>query len=326
MASPSDNFLLFGANCKETHEVVVKFCKFLAEQCQAIEEKTYSFGGMGVKFSFELVPSDMKFLAFINGELSNSATYFSSFANVSTSDLSCVQGKFGKTLDCKWKPWGYNARVDVACKVSQFKAKLSDKLTPITQRKKVTQFIANLKSRQEFKPLIGPLCEKAVLEPLHLKNNAVQKLYNQLLKLALANSNLAPNISSLTDIHECSMRRFLVALEVDVKAIRLKKQLVKWLFEERTHDKSFTYRFTGKDSRLVLLGFMHLVIAIRGNSTDVKLITKLLIFVFVALRLQKSISLFSMYHFSEEKVEKLFVATSEYWSAFVSFWLFTFPK
>lgn len=88
MASPNDNFLLFGANCKETNEVVVKFCKFLAEQCQTIEEKTYSLGGMRVKFSFELVPSDMKILAFMNGEQSNSATYFSNFANVSTSDLS----------------------------------------------------------------------------------------------------------------------------------------------------------------------------------------------------------------------------------------------
>jgi hypothetical protein len=76
VASPNDNFLLFGANCKETHNVVIKFCNLLAEQCLAIEKETYSLCGMSVKFTFELVPSDMKFLAFINGELSNSAHTF----------------------------------------------------------------------------------------------------------------------------------------------------------------------------------------------------------------------------------------------------------
>ena len=57
----------------------------------------------------------------------------------------------------------------------------------------------------------------------------------------------------------------VVALEVYVKATRLKKQLLKWLLEDRKHDKPFTYRFTGKDSRLILHGFMHLVSAIKAK-------------------------------------------------------------
>ena len=117
-------------------------------------------------------------------------------------------------------------RINVATKVTTFKAKLSKKLSAPTERKKVTQFIASQKARQEFEPFIGPLCDKAVLEPLHLKNNAVQKLHNQLLKLALANSNLQGNISSVTEMPNCSMKRYLAALEVDVKATRLKNQLV----------------------------------------------------------------------------------------------------
>ena len=197
VASPNDNFLLFGANCKETHEAVIRFAKLLNEQCLAIESKTYTLCEKTVKFTFELVPSDMKFLAFINGELSNSATYFSSFANVSTNDLSSLEGQFGTDLDCRWKRWSYNFRIKVAHKVTQFKAKLSKNLSTPTKRKKVTQFIASEKARQEFEPFIGPLCEKAVLEPLHLKNNAVQKLHNEMLKLALANSNLPGNISSV---------------------------------------------------------------------------------------------------------------------------------
>lgn len=96
-----------------------------------------------------------------------------------------------------------------------------------------------------------------------------------------------------------SIKRYIVALEVDVKATRLKKRLVKWLLEDRKHDEPFTYRFTGKDSRLILHGFMHLVSAIRGKSTDAKLLVKLLIIIFIALRLREAISLFSMYHFSK---------------------------
>ena len=38
-------------------------------------------------FCFELIPSDMKFLATLNSELSNSATFPSTFANVKLDDI-----------------------------------------------------------------------------------------------------------------------------------------------------------------------------------------------------------------------------------------------
>ena len=105
VASPNDNFLLFGANCKETHEVVKLFCKLLTDNCAAIEQRTFNVGDVQVKFTFDLFPSDMKFLAFVNGELSNSANYFSSFANVKSDDLKgtgCLKGEFGTDPKCKW--------------------------------------------------------------------------------------------------------------------------------------------------------------------------------------------------------------------------------
>ena len=46
-------------------------------------------------------------------------------------------------------------------------------------------------------------------------------------------------------------------MEQDVKAGRMKKQLGKWLLEDRVKDKDFSYRLTGKDSRLILHGFMY---------------------------------------------------------------------
>ena len=78
-------------------------------------------------------------------------------------------------------------------------------------------------------PAIGVLCEKEIIEPLHLKNNAVQKLYSQMLLLALADNSLSNKITSVADITECSVKRYLHALENEVKAKRLKKQLVKLL-------------------------------------------------------------------------------------------------
>ena len=126
-----------------------------------------------VTLTFELIPSDMKFLAFLNGELNNAATYFSSFANVSKEDCFTMNGKFGPANDCKWKPWSYKERLRIAKQVESFKAKLPTHLAASTKRT-ITQFIASKKSRQEFQPLIEKLCDKEIVEPLHLKNNGVQ--------------------------------------------------------------------------------------------------------------------------------------------------------
>ena len=212
VASPNDNFLLFGANCKETDEVVDKFAKQLKDQIAAIESKNYFIGDLPVTFSCELVPSDIKFLALLNGELSNSAKYFSSFANASTSDLRSLEGDFGISSDCKWKQWDFDDRLSIARKVSAFQQKIPKKLAKSTKRAKVTQFIENQKSRQKFEPLIGKLCDKQVLKPLHLKNNAVQKLHGDLLSLAIARSNLPVKIVSLSEL---PITRFLDALTHD---------------------------------------------------------------------------------------------------------------
>ena len=114
---------------------------------------------------------------------------------------------------------------------------------------------------------------KEVVEPLHLKNNGVQHFQAMLLDLAISVSNLPKKLSSLDDLPSNSaMSRYLKAMEQDVKAGRMKKQLGRWLLEDRAKDKDFTYRLTGKDSRLILHGFMYLVKAIQGDSNDPKLI------------------------------------------------------
>jgi hypothetical protein len=73
---------LAGANCGEDHIVMKRFVKKLIHDIQSIETKTFLGKGYSVKFSLDLFPSDMKFLASYSGELSNVAHYFSSFGNV----------------------------------------------------------------------------------------------------------------------------------------------------------------------------------------------------------------------------------------------------
>ncbi|XP_066914989.1 uncharacterized protein [Clytia hemisphaerica] len=52
----------------------------------------------------------MKMLAFLAGELSNGATYFSTFANVSSNNMSDIDKRFGLHKKADWKPFVYKDR------------------------------------------------------------------------------------------------------------------------------------------------------------------------------------------------------------------------
>ena len=127
-----------------------------------IEKQVFSVNVNGtvesVKFCIAELPNDMKMLAFLAGELSNSAKYFSTFANVSTDNYKDVSGSFGHGGSNTWKPWKYSERVSVAKAIVNMKKKVeTQNIKPATKRTKITAFIAQKKSRQEFVPLVGKL-------------------------------------------------------------------------------------------------------------------------------------------------------------------------
>lgn len=115
IASERECFLIAGAICSESHISMIRYCQKLMKEIGNIENQIYNIlsdGGENfqVKFTFDLVPSDMKWASFFSGELPNSAFYFSPFGNVNDDDKNTVNGSLGTDADCTWQPWDYNER------------------------------------------------------------------------------------------------------------------------------------------------------------------------------------------------------------------------
>lgn len=80
--SDRDNFLLCGANCSENYPSMKHYARKLMQDIAHIETQSYIIRGFKCKFTVELVPSDMKWLSTMSGELNNTAYYFSPFGDV----------------------------------------------------------------------------------------------------------------------------------------------------------------------------------------------------------------------------------------------------
>jgi hypothetical protein len=156
------------------HPAVTKYISMITKEIDEFEKASFNINNMVIKFKFAELPNDMKMLAYLAGELPNSAKYFSTFGNVCNDDVHDVSKTFGPAPSNTWKPWDYKQRLCIANKVRVFKTKLTKKPgTEQTKRSKVTAFIAGCKSRQEFDPPIGRLIDRVHADPLHVKNSGV---------------------------------------------------------------------------------------------------------------------------------------------------------
>lgn len=129
-----------------------------------IEKDVFTLSSSGqsfdVKFRLGEFPNEMKMVAFLARELSNSAKFFSSFAYVSSDNGENINGTFGNQEENDWKPWKYSARVNISKKVEAEKKKMSKKkLAESTKRSNITNFISSCNSRQEFVPPIRELVD-----------------------------------------------------------------------------------------------------------------------------------------------------------------------
>lgn len=166
LKSESENFLLAGANCSESHLCMQRYAKKLVHDMNIIANKDYQINGSNVKFSFELLPSDMKWLASMGGELSNAAYCFSSFGNVCEETKATINGSLGKGDHNTWQPWSYEKRLKVAAKVVERKQQLQGSTyAESTKQKKDLDFIKDQKSWQELEPIIGEITDSAMQSP-----------------------------------------------------------------------------------------------------------------------------------------------------------------
>lgn len=320
VSSSEENFLLFGANCSEDCQAVRHYVAKLTKEMKEIEKENFSVNVDGkdidVSFSFELFPSDMKYVAFLAGELPISAKYFSPFANVSKDDIADCFSTFGVASSNKWRPWSFKERKAVAAAVTQKKQELSSSnLKPATKRQKVTTFIAQKKSRQEFPPLLGEAVDKIKVEPLHLKNNAWQQWHAMVLKYALARTNVNSCESVAKTPASSCFRKYYETLRFTLKATRLAKKVRKWFCDGRVKNKALEYRFTGKESLIMSHNFMKLVTALELENDQPVHQFALHVFAVVGLNLRDAVSIFSRVKVTDEEVIKLKEVSMRYFRA-----------
>ncbi|KXJ07068.1 hypothetical protein AC249_AIPGENE18417 [Exaiptasia diaphana] len=263
VASCSNNYLLMGANCSETHPVMYSYVRDVVTELEAIESKDYKICGKQITFKCKLVPADQKWHAAMGGELSNAATYFSTYGNVSTANSKTMGGSLGDSKKSTWKLWKYQDRLKTADEVDKFKQKnkIPDNCSK-SERTKVTKFIASKKSRQEFKPPLGKYIDLCLPDPLHNANNAWQKWHFELLLVAMkfVSPELlkkADNVSKLPNDNPFVI--YLNCLDTKVKCGRLVKNLERWYNEKRPKGEEFSYHFTGKESRLFCWHYMEVI-------------------------------------------------------------------
>ena len=293
IGSSSEQFLLLGGDVGESSKLVSKFvCKLIAD-IKYLESKTFDIECLGriTKCEFRLreLPNDMKMLCFLAGELSNAATYFSTFGNVTKSDANDLNKEYGKD----WKAFSFAKRLEDVKKVADFKKNVLSKSTAAeaTKRSKLTAYIGSLKSRQETYPIVDSYIDYAKAEPLHLKNNTVKERFMQIFKLCLSQSNLKC-IKNFNDVPTNSLfYKFVDFVHFGMNCNFLAKKIKTWFNETSAINvKDFSFRFRGKESFLYMKHFPSLIQMILNSIENDELKFRLPQIFFQSLRLRAVLS------------------------------------
>lgn len=263
LSSITNNHVFMAGEVKENDERLAQYYGSLKNEMDCLKKDGLTIGGQHYDVEFSLFPCDQKFHAFLAGELSNAATYCSTYACIRQDDLARDDATVGvgSRVEAGWKPWGYSQRLAVAAKVQRFKQSI-----PNLARPKVTGFIAKQKSRQEFVPLLGQFCDKFLIEPLHVKNNSMRAFFMRLLAEALLLSEPCQLKNPISG--EGCLPEFMKALKEQVGAGRVYVKIKKFfaLNSLKQDTKLPEFRFTGEDSLKVGQKFAALTEVLRRFS------------------------------------------------------------
>ena len=268
----------------------------LSEELSEIESKTFSVSVNGevklVEFRITELPNDMKMLAFLAGDLSNAATYFSTFGNVTKKDSNDVSKTLKDSNKRGWEPFSYEKRISDAYKVEKKRKELDgSKLQSTTKRQKLTQYIASLKSRQEFEPPVGKSVVRAKPAPLHLKNNCICEQFMKLLKISLSQSKIKQSVRSFNELEKSILSVVFVEFVHKTMTLKVLRDNIKSWFSETKREKDVEFRFRGKESLKYCQYFPDLVKLLVDNITDQDVLKRLHEIYFISVELSASISL-----------------------------------
>ena len=299
VASSSENFLTFGTNVKENAIVVRRYLKSTLQELAELESQTFTIVVNGahklVEFRVAELPNDMKMLAFLAGELTNSASYFSTFANVTQRDSNDCSKSLTEDGSKGWRPFTYEKRMSDAAKVSKKRKELGipedSHLQPASKRQKLTQFISSIKSRQEFEPLVGKAITRAKPEPLHLKNNTVCEQFMKLLKKSLSQSSITASVKAYKDLGESLLFVKFVEFLHRVMTLKFLSDKIKRWFSETKREKDFEFRFRGRESLKYCQHFLSLVKLLVDEVSDQDVLKKLYEVYYISIELRAAISL-----------------------------------
>ena len=180
----------------------------------------------------------------------------------------------------------------MAKKVQVKKEEVGKNVSEATKRKKVTEFIALNKSRQEFVPLSGKYIETVNVEPLHLKNNSCQQIFRDILYHAGDKSVLSKEVTTFKSVPVSTpFFRLVRCLETQAKLCRLAGKIERWFEDTKGSGKDFQYRFTGQDSRMFLQNAMYIIDAVKEPTDSAKQTFSLHVFAYF-LQLRQAVSIF----------------------------------
>ena len=305
VCSSFENFLIFGGNVKENGEIIKRYVAKLVVDINYLESQTFDIKvndkNVQVKFKLEMLPNDLKMLAFLAGELNNAAFHFSTFANANKDNCVDINMSFNSGGSEDWMPFEYDKRLSDVKKVEQRKQVLKKKaIAHSTFRSYVTTYIKELGSRQEFVPPVGKYIDKAKAEPLHLKNNVCKEMFMKIYVVVLEISNLQPSVKQFKDIPvDNIISCFVNFVSKEMKLNKLSTKLKEYWNECRVsrNPGQFPFRFRGEESKGYLAGFPFLIsmlldkIPIQSNNTNITKNRKKLLVTFIqSINLRKLIS------------------------------------
>ena len=102
------------------------------------------------------------------------------------------------------------------------------------------QFIAKLKSRQEYEPILGPLVQNAKADSLHVGNNCWGHWFKKVFTTVLANAKVGSDLRSVFQL------------------------------KEKRKSGDFEFRFTGEETKKFCHGFMFIIEDLIGDGSDIE--------------------------------------------------------